>query len=361
MGLKQPSIDIIFRQKAFSFVQRSERGRVVLIIKDDTNKSFNMKEYKYITDLETDKGLYTPTNYQYIVDSFIGNPFKINVIRIDKDKTVSDALKFADSLKTGWIGFAEGTQADYDTLFTWVKQVNEKKHYTFMAAGFKPVSMPDNEYCHVLKNPKVTFKDDRKEQTTDKWIPTLLGIAAGSNVKKGLTKKVISNLKSVEQIEEVDEALNEGYLVLENDEEKVKIVLGNNSLTTLGTDKTEDFRFIEIIEAQNMIKDDIKKTFKDDFQGKYKNNYDNQLIFITAVNSYLKDLANEEVLDINYSNKVDIDVQKQRDMWGAVGQNVQEWDDIKVRNRTFKRDVYLSGNIKILFSMTDLKFNITMV
>lgn len=361
MGLKQPSIDIIFRQKAFSFVQRSERGRVVLIIKDDTNKSFNMKEYKYITDLETDKGLYTPTNYQYIVDSFIGNPFKINVIRIDKDKPISDALKLADSLKTGWIGFAEGTQAEYDTLFTWVKQVNEKKHYTFMAAGFNPVVMPDSEFCHVLKNPKVTFKDYRKEQPTDRWVPTLLGLAAGANVKKGLTKKVVSNLKVVEQVEEVDEALNEGYLVLENDEEKVKIVLGNNSLTTLGTDKTEDFRFIEIIEAQNMMKDDIRKTFKDDFQGKFKNNYDNQLIFLTAVNSYFKILEGEEVLDINYDNKAFIDIETQRKALISIGLPAQDWDEIKIKNMTFKRSLFSSAQTKILFSMSDLRFGITMV
>ncbi|ACL77245.1 hypothetical protein [Ruminiclostridium cellulolyticum] len=38
MAITLPNVQIQFKQLANSFVQRSERGIVVLIIKDDTNK-----------------------------------------------------------------------------------------------------------------------------------------------------------------------------------------------------------------------------------------------------------------------------------------------------------------------------------
>ena len=39
-----PQIDIMFKQLANTFVERSERGIPILIIRDNTDKSFNIKE-----------------------------------------------------------------------------------------------------------------------------------------------------------------------------------------------------------------------------------------------------------------------------------------------------------------------------
>ena len=69
-----------------------------------------------------------------------------------------------------------------------------------------------------------------------------------------------------------------------------------NSLTSTSDGKGDDFKKIKIIEAVDMIRDDIKKTFEDEFVGRMENSYDNKIIFIAAVNKYFSDLAGQGVL-----------------------------------------------------------------
>ena len=54
---------------------------------------------------------------------------------------------------------------------------------------------------------------------------------------------------------------------------------------------------------------------------------------------------------------------KNRDKLGLhifTDESIEEWDDSKVKTSTFKRDVFLSGDIKVLGSMTNLKFDISL-
>jgi hypothetical protein len=133
MAIKQPTIDIVFKQKAYTFVERSARGNVVLILKDDTDKTFSIKEYKLITDVEADSATYTADNLQYIKDTMLGGASKVTVVRVDTIKTVSDALVIVAGLNTGWIGLVSANAADYDTLATWVKQQRDILKKTFKA------------------------------------------------------------------------------------------------------------------------------------------------------------------------------------------------------------------------------------
>ena len=83
MSINLPQINIIFKQLASSFIERSERGNVILIVKDDTDKTFTSKVYNQQTDLDADKALYTADNYTYISDCFLGKPNKVTVVRVD--------------------------------------------------------------------------------------------------------------------------------------------------------------------------------------------------------------------------------------------------------------------------------------
>ncbi|MBZ9633190.1 phage tail sheath C-terminal domain-containing protein [Clostridium sp. FP1] len=358
MTIQKPNIDVSFKQRAFSFIQRSARGNVILIIKDDTDKTFAQKVYKTITELEVDKLLYTETNLQYIKDTLQGGAFKTTVIRIDITDTFTNGLLFAEPLNTGWIGFADGLPADYEALATWTKAMKTKKK-TFMSIVFKPTSAPNSTNVHVIQNEKVIVTDSRGEITGDKYIPSLLGFCAGANVEKGTTYLAMSNLKSVTMPIDVDAELKLGKTVLINDEDVVKIALGINSLTTLGEGLTEDFQFIETIEIQNLMLDDITKEFKT-WIGRYKNIYDNQAIFISAINTYFKLLEDANILDKNYDNKADVDIDTQRKAWITVDPKVVDWSDAKVKNNAFKRQLFLIANVKMLQSITDLKFIINM-
>lgn len=362
MTIALPTIDITFKQLASSFVERSERGNVLLILKDDTDKGFDTKDYSLVTEVTADATKYTATNLQYIKDAMVGLPNKVTVIRIDSTEAIADALAIASGYSTGWIGIAEGTQTEQGDLATWIKQQRALKK-TIKGVVYKPTTPPDSEGIVNLGIDKITFSDSRGEQTGDKFVASLLGFLAGCNVEKGSTYLEITNLTKVTAMldADVNTALAAGKFMLINDEGKVRIGAGINSLTTLGTDKTEDFKFIEVIETQDLILDDIRKTFRNDFIGKYKNTTDNQMLFISAVNSYFRSLASSQILDSNYANTSYIDTVAQRQAWIDAGTtDAANWTEAKVKSMAFKKKIFLAGSIKILQSITDLSFNITM-
>lgn len=367
MEITMPTIDVTFKQLAASAAERSERGYAILIVKDDTDKSFDYKEYNIITDLEEED--YTAKNLQYIKDIFTFNPYKVCVVRIDATAeegktvpTISNALTIVqNNVKTGWITIADGTTEDFTTLVSWIKgQVAKKKNYK--AIVFDLATAPDEKHIVNVESQKVIFNDDsigEKEGVT--YLPSLIGILASCNINRSATYFVCSNLKRVEEVDDKDAALQAGKFILFNDGDVVRIAQGINSLTTTnGKTLTDDMKFIETVEVMDMLQDDINTVYKD-YIGSYKNKYNHQVLLISAINGYFTSLADADILDSEYENKSDINVEAQRKAWLAVGKTeAKDWNDIQVRKNTFKKKVFLAANVKILGSMTDLDFDINL-
>ncbi|MBE1305841.1 phage tail sheath protein [Clostridium botulinum] len=356
-----PNINILFKQRAATFTQRG--GVAILILKDDTDKNFNTAEYKTLTDLELDEAKYTPINLQYIKDTLLGKPSKVVVVRVDVEKEVTDALNIVKNLYTsGWITLVSETKSDYDTLFSWTKTRRDTGKKTFKSIVYDPTAPPDHEGIVVLGNTKVTFKDNtRGEKSGYEFLPTLLGYIASAGTDAGTTYMAMENLKCVEEPDNVNAEIQLGKLILINDENVVKIGLGVNSLTTFTKDKTEDFSLIEVIEAKDLITDDIRSIFKNSYLGKYKNKPDNQMLFVGAVNTYFGSLADGDVLDDGFENTSYINIEAQRQAWINSGKvEAKDWDDATVKKNTFKRKLFLAGNVKVLTSMTDVDFPITL-
>lgn len=366
MNLTLPKIDIAFKQLSNTFIERSERGIAILIIKDNTDRSFSYKKYTDVDDLNADEEKYTEENFQYLNDIMGLGVAELGVIRIDIQssdpeeitaQTMDDALKIVgQKYKTGWIGTV-GETADYEAINTWVK-AKAKNNLTFrtICTG---VDSPNHQYIVNVDGGNVIFADDRGQKELKHYIPSLIGIASVCNISRGMTYYVCSNLKEVEEVENVETALNAGKMVLINDYGVVRIGLGINSLTMFDNEETfEDMRYIDIIEAMTMIQDDIREVYKTKYVGACKNRLDNQMIFISAVNTYLDSLEELEVLDNAYDNVVDVNVKAQRKAWETVNAEAKTWDDTKVKNMAFKREVFLLGDIKILGAMENLALEI---
>lgn len=361
MTVKQPNIDVAFRQKATSTINKSNRGIAILILKNDTTENCpEYAVYKEITEFEKEKNKYSAENQQAIKDMFVFPPSKAIVVNSD---TVSNALiEIEKNTMTGWISIADGTEEDFVTLVSWAKSKESKKR-TYKVVTYK-ASSTDCKHIVNFTNEKVEFVDDRGEVGGVKYLPSLLGIfayCAGNS--KSSTYFKCTNLKRVQGFEDVDVELAKGDLVLFNDTDCVRICQGINTLITYDGDKaTEDMSFIETVEVMDKIQDDIRDVFKETYLGNYKNKYDNQILFISSINtSYFKELADNDDLDPEYDNIASINVESQRNAWIASGKSeAAEWDDAKVKNTTFKRDLYLLGDIKILGSMTNLKFDISL-
>ena len=361
MTVKQPNIDIAFRQKATSAINKSNRGIAILILKnDETSGCPSYAVYKEITEFEAAKSKYSAGNQQAIKDVFTFPPSKVAVVKAD---TVANALiEIEKNISTGWISIADGVAEDFATLVSWTKTKEAKKE-TFKALTYKATST-DCKHIVNFTNEKVEFSDIRGEVSGVKYLPSLIGILAYcAGNSKSSTYFKCTNLNRVQGFADIDTELAKGDLVLFNDTNCVRICQGINTLVTYDGEKaTEDMSFIETVEVMDKIQDDIRDVFKETYLGNYKNKYDNQILFISSINtSYFKELENNDDLDPEYTNVASINVESQRNAWTASGKKeAAEWDDAKVKNSTFKRDLYLLGDIKILGSMTNLKFDISL-
>ncbi|MED4546109.1 phage tail sheath C-terminal domain-containing protein, partial [Lysinibacillus sphaericus] len=202
------------------------------------------------------------------------------------------------------------------------------------------------------------IKVGEKDYTTAEYTARIAGILAGLPFTRSSTYYELNEIDAITDIEDPDTAVDNGELILINDGENIKIGRGVNSLTTTTGKKTEDFKSIRVMEVQDLIKDDIRTTFDKNYIGKHNNTYDNQVLFIRSINAYYDGLEGEEILDSNYDNKAEINVQKQRSAWESTGVDTTDWDDQKVKEMSFKKNVFLGGNIKIVDAIEDLDMDI---
>lgn len=349
MGL--PNITVDFLTKAQTAVARSERGIVCLVV-DDTTKETAVSEYGALSEvLSTD---YTADNYAAIRDAFIDGPTKVYVVRIPDSKTFVDIESALDALKINWLAYIGQTQT---AVPTYVKARNAKP----AAAPIKAVvfNQPADD-MHVVNfaNTKVKRKDDAAEVDGYKYLGRIVGMLAALPLDRSSTYAICNDLESVVDVADADSAVDDGEFVLFNDYGTVRVARGVNSATTV---ENEDLKKITIVEGMDLTKEDIITTFKENYIGKYKNDVENQTVFMAAVNTYFRQLTTEGVLSPDFSNLAEIDVETQRQAWIAAGKTeAMDWDTETVKKNPFKTYVYLLANVRFSDAIEDLQFDIYM-
>lgn len=195
----------------------------------------------------------------------------------------------------------------------------------------------------------------------------ICAILSKANVN-GASSTILKALKSTEDVASADSVVNAGNLILYNDwngsDRVVRLGTAVNTLTTFDNsandgDQIEDMRYIEVAEAADMIRADIKSVFRDSYIGQ-KNSVDNQMQLIGAIGDYYDRLEEEDILNSASANTVEIDVDAQRAAWIAVNPEAADWDDDTVRSKPFKRKVFIKSDIQILQSIQDLSMKITL-
>ncbi|SDZ19336.1 phage tail sheath C-terminal domain-containing protein [Tindallia californiensis] len=345
MGL--PEILIKFQSLAVSAIQRSERGIVALILKDDTKKDFDTKEYSIITDIDPDD--WTEENKDYIEKAFLGVPNKIIVERIDEDATdYNEALQRLATKHWNWGAIPGIGESDVSTVATWLKTKRDNFDKVYKMV------LPNNDGDHegIVNFTTEDIKVGERVYTTAEYTARLAGVFAGLSLQRSSTYYKLNEVDSIKESEDPDQDIDDGKLILINDE-GVKIGRGVNSLTTLDVTQGEDWKKIKIIEGHDLVKEDIRRTFNDEYVGRVNNSYDNQVLFISAVNAYLQTLEGE-VLNPNVDNFVDVDIEAQRLAWEGIGTDTSEWDEQEIKNNTFQSKVFINGPMRFLDAMEDL-------
>lgn len=368
-GLPQVLID--FKTKGITAIKRSARGVVVLILKCESTDTSN--KYKISDVSEIPEGVFDEASTDLIKKCLDGTPLRILVYTLPKasvqapKNTQATLLKQLKHVRYNYIAAPTGTTQDQQDLASYIKAERNNSRKTVkavvgsVAADFDGVINFCTEDIKVATGKNTAGKTTYKTYTPIEYTARIAGILAGLALDRSATYYKLTEVESVKVYEDLNDRIDHGELHLfdEEDGEGVKIARACNSLQTFTTDKGEEFRKIKIVEGVDMVTDDIRDTFKKYYIGKYINDYDHKMLFVAAIMVYFGQLAGN-VLDSRAGNTVDIDFQFQKDYAIIKGEDVSQMTNMQIREYNTGSQIGLSGKVKFVDAMEDLKITFTM-
>ena len=325
MRLGLPQINITFKTKGLTAIQRSERGIVAVILKDDTEGGQPVSIYKSILDVDFSQ--FTQRNYEYLKLLYEGGPYKVIVVKVPTNvESLSPWLKKLRDLKWNYLTVPGITEDEKTLVSAWIKEEREKDHKTFKAV--LPECVADHEGIINLTTGNIQSTLGGEAFSTAEYCARIAGVLAGLSLARSSTYFVLSDIVSAD-------------------------VPDVNSLTTFTAEHGEEFSKIKIMEGVDLYQDDIRSTFEDAYVGKVINDYDNKQAFVAAIRAYQKSLEGN-VLDRSFDNTAAVDIEEQRRYIESKGINTTDMSDIDIAKYNTGSKVFISSNVKFVDAMEDL-------
>ena len=348
MGM--PEINILFKTLAKTASIRSARGVACIIVKDSTVEG----KYIYTREKQITQS-FEENNLSLIKEAF--NKYgvtKLVVYAINKTGgTLENAL---DNLKKVEINYLACNFALEENDITLLKQFKETRVNNNMDLQIIANTTADDEYFINFAATGIKVNGVSVEPYT--FMCKLAFILASIPQTESATYYVLDDVTGVDEIENEDEAVEAGKLFITFDGEKYKLSRAVNSKTTLGANEKKDLKKIKITEGKIIVKGDIYKVFRDKYVGKCNNDYNDRLSFVSEINRYLTNLAYEGILNIDYDNHVELDVQAMRDyIETEVSIDTSDMKDIDVLKDAeglCGSKVFIKGQVRFVDAMEDM-------
>lgn len=351
MGL--PEILIEFKTKAETAVRRSENGIVAVILADDTKSGDEYTSCSYATAADIVSSHWDAANKRYLNLIFAGSPKRVIAERIGKEEGYENALARLKNKRWNWLTVPGIAEENVRSISDWITAQRSTK-MTFKAV--LPNCATNNE--GIVNFTTEGIKNGAFTYTAAEYCARIAGLLAGLPMTESATYQVLGEVSSITESLTPDKDIDDGKFILINDGEKVRVGRGVNSLAKLDGDKTEDMKKIKIIEGIDLIRDDIKTSFEENYIG-VNNSYANKLIFISAVNQYFKTLERQGVLYDEYENLAEIDIDAQRD-WLAGKYDVSEYTDEQILKAKTGSYVFVKAAVQFNDAIEDLHFTVNM-
>ena len=380
-----PSIDISFIEKGISAIKRGERGIVMLWVKD-TLPAPAINPVTVVTENDIPAGLSDATVEQVklAMIGYTNAPKKVLVycmgIAEDAETAAVDtgykkAMTAAETIRFDYLTIPTvETDGKGQDIASWVKTMRGAKKKKIKAV--LPNVAADNEGIinftteKSIKTETVTGKDGAKTTvdtiyTAEQYCARIAGLIAGTPMTIACTYAPLPELSDCTRLTDNDTPIDKGEFIIFYDGEKVKVVRGVNSFVTTIDGKGDSFKKIKIVEAMDMINDDIVKTAQDSYLGKYANTYSNKCLLITAISSYFAQLKRDDIVS-SYSVGLDAEAIRiylkgrglQATLDDGTIKDVDECSDEEIITADTGASVFLTGNVKILDAIEDIKMPI---
>lgn len=274
----------------------------------------------------------------------------------------SEAQNYLETIRWDYVAVPQIKDTDVMSFATWVKALRDTKKKKVKAV--LPNCPADHEGIINFATQKIITAV--KEYTTSEYCSRIAGLIAGTPLTISCTFAPLPEVIDCDKntVEELGTAIDQGELVLYDDGEKIKVARGVNSLVTTVEGKLDSFKKIKIIEAMDLMNDDIKKTSEDNYLGKYSNSYDNKCLLISAILGYLESLEIDGILNRGFS-EVGINIETQSSFLKSIGykmndgRTVDEMNELEIKKADTKDKVFLYAKIKILDAIEEIDLPIT--
>ena len=358
----QPNIAIDFKQKANTAGSRSARGVACIIVKDATVEGLHT--YTRKQQIKEEYATETKELLEICFDRYGTN--KVLVYSIKDADTLANALKVLKKKPFNYMC------CDYDILEDDIKKLKDFTTERFEANKGVIIVTNKTVDSEFFVNVKQTGLED-KEYTTSPThfvVETTMRFAS-LPFNQSMTNKPLPFVKKCDELEDEDGEANRGNLIIRYDGERYKYGRAVTGLQTVADGKTADMKNVQIVEGMCLVKGDIASEFES-FIGNYDNTDTNRLIFIAEANEYLRQLANEGVLNSKYNNHLEIDVEAMREYMESTtdlqGNAKESHDTSAMSDEEVSIDaegwtdttVFVKGFIKFTKAIEDLKLNMYM-
>lgn len=380
-----PSINISFIEKAVTAITRGARGIVLLLVKD-TLSAPAMNPVTVITESDIPSGLSDPTVEQIklAMIGYTNAPKKILVYHMgiaedaetaiveEKYKAALDAL---ETIKFDYLAIPTvQTDGKAEDIATWIKTMrqNRKKkikavlpHMAADNEGVINYTTDRNVKTESVKGEDGTITTVDTVYTAEQYCARIAGLIAGTPMTISCTYAPLPELSDCTRLSDTDTPVDKGEFILCYDGEKVKVVRAVNSFITTIDGKGDSFKKIKIVEAMDMINDDITKTAQDSYLGKYANTYGNKCLLLSAIGGYFAQLKRDGIVS-SYSMNLDAEAIRaylkgkglQATLDDGSVKDVDECSDEEIITADTGSWVFLTGTVKILDAIEDIKLPI---
>lgn len=365
--MNMPNVSISFSEVASSAVERGERGIVALILKDKIYKDQAI-EILTVNDIPKTMTDFNKKQIKTAMIGYINAPKKIIAYIMDADAEEVDytkALEYFEVNKFNYLAVPSvvDDQKESDVV-SWIKSQRDSGR---KVKAILPNTAGDSDGIINYTTEWVT-DDNADTFTTAEYCSRVAGIIAGTPLRISCTYATLPELTDCSKLKKElrDKAVSDGEFIVWWDGEKVKTGRAVTSLTTTTSEKGDKFKKIKIVEAIDLIYEDIKRTVEDSYIGKYENSYNNKGLLISAILGYMETLTQEKVLG---SYTVDIDTEANRAYLMANGgqarlddgtqKKVEDCSDDEIKKADTGSNVFLEASLTIYDTMEDISMKIT--
>lgn len=345
-----PKLNIIFETSAEIIAARSNRGVVAVILKDATaTGGFEARSMEDVPE-----GL-TAENKAHIARIFTGAstaPEKVVGYVAAVAGNMADARAYLEKQDFDYmVLWPTATSEDTADFVAWI--TNQRENYDKKYKAVLPNTTADKPYI-------INVADSYDNMSAGECCARVAGIICGTPLTQSITYAALPEATEATKRTkaEANTMIDAGKLIFVEEGGKIRIARECNSLTTMaGAYNNSAWKSIMVVDTMDIMRQDLRNLIVDNFIGKYKNNLNNRMLLVAAVQAYFESLEAQSILEAGLST-CEIDVDAMRRYLREHGTDDSKMSDDEVRAAKTGKSVYLKAKVAIFEAVEDIEIRV---